>query len=31
MKVLVTGSGGFVGKEVANALRQKKHTLIEYD
>jgi UDP-glucose 4-epimerase len=31
MRVLVTGSGGLVGKEVISALKQKKHKIIEFD
>lgn len=31
MKVLLTGSGGFLGKEVAHALKAKHYSLIEYD
>ncbi|MFA5931152.1 MAG: NAD(P)-dependent oxidoreductase [archaeon] len=31
MKVLLTGSGGFLGKEVAKALKAKHHSVVEYD
>jgi len=31
MKVLVTGSGGLVGKEVISLLKQKKHEITEFD
>ncbi len=31
MKVLVTGSGGLVGKEVISILKQKKHKITEFD
>ena len=31
MKVLLTGSSGFAGKEVVKALKQHKHKVIEYD
>jgi len=31
MKILVTGSSGFLGKEVVKVLKSKKHSIIEYD
>jgi len=31
MKVLLTGSNGFIGKCVAEELKRKKHSVIEYD
>ncbi len=31
MKILVTGSDGFVGKELTNELKNKKHKIIEYN
>jgi nucleoside-diphosphate-sugar epimerase len=31
MKILITGSSGFVGKEVVKILKQHKHKIIEYD
>lgn len=31
MKIIVTGSSGFIGKEVARKLKEKGHQVIEYD
>jgi nucleoside-diphosphate-sugar epimerase len=31
MKILVTGSGGFVGREIIAELKNRKHTIVEFD